>query len=334
MLRSTLLLSTILLAAPAVAQDANKLIWGGGDPGTSAYSGVYVPRIIDVLAQNTLNGYTWGGKSQGTVDNAGRVLTAPTNLAVGQWDILSTLKGQPSPDGRPYAFTVLAENIGPECLYMVTKQPGYSTWGDVIGNAWQIDLATGSELSGSYGTLKVLQGIYPDLADGALNSPIQKLDGGADAIVQAVIDKKATHGFFVQRPDPNSAVFKKIAENGLTYVPVVDYDIETSYTFQSLKVAYGGLFAGDVFINTACTSVALITGDPASLPADQTALIKRLNATIDRISKVPADELKPNLATWQDMWGSFKAITADTAKDLMEASKKALDDLAKKNGQG
>jgi hypothetical protein len=286
----------VFWASGSKAQDANKLVWGGGDPAASAYSGVYVPRVIDVLGQNALSGYTWGGVSPGTVANAIKITKAPTNLAVGQWDILRDLKGKPMPDGSGnFAFTVVAQNIGPECLYMVTKQPGYKTWGDVVGNAWQIDLATDSALSGSMGTWQVLQGIYPDLA--ALE------------------------------------LFKKIADNHMIFVPVVDFDLQDKYDFESLKVAYGGLFGQDAYVNTACTSVALITGDPATLP-EGSALSKRLKATIDRISKVPPGDLKPNLATWQDMWGSIKAIAADDTKQMMEASKKALDDLAKRSAQG
>lgn len=321
------LLVVVYFSGSHAADDTNKLVWGGGDPAVSAYSGVYVPRVIDVLSQNALNGYTWGGKTDGTVDNAVRVSKTPTNLAVGQWDILSSLKGQPLPDNSgKFDFTVLAQNIGPECLYLVTKQPGYATWGDVIGNAWQIDLATGTDLSGSMGTWKVLQGLYPDLAD------LDRLDKYADAgaIVDAVASGKDTHGFFVQRPDPNSDVFKKIADAHLSYVPVVDFDLEGHYDFEALKVAYGGLFGADQYVKTACTSVALFTGDPAAVPTDKGALAKRLQATIDRISKVPPDQLKPNLATWQDMWGSFKAIAADDVKSMMEASKKALDEAAKR----
>lgn len=315
----------------AHAADPNKLVWGGGDPAASAYSGVYVPRIIDVLGQNALTGYSWGGVSAGTLDNAIKVTKAPTNLAVGQWDILSSLKGTPMPDGSGnFAFTVLAQNIGPECLYMVTKQQGYNTWGDVVGNAWQIDLATDDVLSGSMGTWKVLAGVYPDLA--TLDRPVDNLKGAA-AVIDAVISGKDTHGFFVQRPDPNSDLFKKIADNKLIFVPIIDFDLQDKYDFESLKVAYGGLFGQDQYVETACTSVALITGDPAAVPAGS-SLSKRLAATIDRIQKVKADDLKPNLATWQDMWGSIKSVAGDDAKNLMDASKKALDDLAKRNAKG
>lgn len=319
----TLAFGLATFTSAAIAADDAKSVWGGGDPKTSAYSGVYVPRVIEVLSQNALGGYVWGGTSAGTGENVEKVKANPTNLAVGQWDLLSQY-----PDPKP--FTVIAPDIGPECLYLVTKQPGYHTWGDVIGNAWQIDLATGSELSGSYGTFKVLQGIYPELGDAEMNTPPQKLGGAAD-IVNAVINGTATHGFFVQRPDPNSDLFKKIADAKLTFVPIVDYDLEGKYTFQSLKVAYGGFFSTDQSISTACTSVALITGDPNSVTGAQK---KRLVATIERLSKVPPADLKPNLATWRDMWDNLKVITGQTAVDLMEASKKALDDIAKTASNG
>lgn len=318
--RSLLSLALLsLMALPAVAQDA-KAVWGGGDPTTSAYSGVYVPRVIEVLGQNALGGYTWGGASKGTVDNVERITANPTNLAVGQWDILSQY-------ADPKPFTVIAQDIGPECLYLVTKQDGYNTWGDVIGNAWQIDLATGGNLSGSYGTWKILQSLYPDLADDQMGSVPQRLEeGGASAIVDAVIAGTATHGFFVQRPNPSDDLFKKIAEAKLKFVPIIDYDLEGKYAFQSLKVAYGGIFSGDSFVNTACTSVALITGNPINTAG---AATKRLNATIERLSKVPPADLKPNLSTWQDMWDNLKVISGQAAVDLMDASKKALDDIAK-----
>lgn len=97
-----------------------------------------------------------------------------------------------------------------------------------------------------------------------------------------------------------------------------------------------GLVVGGVFGSAKAQDANKLVwggGDPASV-ADKGSLSKRLKATIERISAVPAADLKPNLATWQDMWGAIKAVAADDAKQLMEASKKALDDLAKKTTQG
>ena len=44
----TLLAGTSISAL--AAEDPNKAVWGGGDPKTSAYSGVYVPHLIKVMA--------------------------------------------------------------------------------------------------------------------------------------------------------------------------------------------------------------------------------------------------------------------------------------------
>ena len=323
------------VSAHAQSVDNSKFIWGGGDPKDSVYSSVYVPRVVDVLTQNRLAGYTWGGVSAGTLENAQKVSDNPTNLAVGQWDLLRDLKGKPIPNepGKVYDFTVLNQDIGPECLYMVTRQEGYNTWGDVLGNAWDMTIATGSELSGSYGTLQVLKGIYPDLKDAVIvTAP------STDAIIKLVqSDPKVTHGFFVMRPDPSSAIFKQISDAKLHIVPVVDYELEKLYSFQQLKVANGGLFGigGNAqYVSTACTSVALITGAPDRVDPTDTRTLRRVQETISRVKAVPADQLKPNLATWRDMFDSMTAIASDQAKQLMDASKKALDDIAKKANAG
>lgn len=334
-MHASLKISVLLLAcavvAPASAQDDAELkrVWGGGPVASSVYSGTYVPRIIEVLSENRLSGYTWGGESAGTVANAAAVSEFPTNLAVGQWDILQSLNGQPIPgmSGHTYDFTVLAQDIGPECLYMVTDQDGYSTWGHVLGNAWDMTIATGSDGSGSLATLEILQGIYPDLLD----ANVQKI-GSAGAIIDAVVSDPAIgHGFFVMRPDPASDTFKKIQDSGLTIVPIVDFELEDKYSFLDLKVAYGGFFGlggNDSYLTTACTSVALITGNPAKVTDNR--VLRRLEATIERVGEVLAttpDAFKPNLAGWRDMFDSLKIATAAKAEEMMEASKVAFEDV-------
>ncbi len=309
-------------ASTAHAQDTGKLqIWGGADPGKSVYTDVYVPRVIDVLGQNALAGYQWGGPTQGTVDNAARVTDNPTHLAVGQLDILRSLAGQPREGGAPYAFTILAQDIGPECLWLVTNLPGYNTWGDFLGNTWQATVATGGELSGSFGTWKYLSSLYPVLGEAYVNNV-----GDAGKIIEAVKSGAATHGFFVMRPDPQSATFKAINDAKMSIVPVVDFGLEGEYAFTDLKVANGGFFSDAKTVTTACTSVALITGDPNNValsPRDK----KRLEATITRISALPADQLRPNISSWQDMFDSMKAAAGDKAREMMEASKTALEGI-------
>lgn len=331
-LKTLKLLSILVCASAAHAADPGPLtVWGGGEAGKSVYTDVYVPHIIKTLENNALAGYAWGGATAGTVENAQKVTDNPTNLAVGQLDILQGLAGTQKADGSgPYAFTILSPNIGPECLYLVTKLPGYATFGDFLGNAWQATVATGSDLSGSFGTLQRLGAIYPAIADEA-----QIIHAGAasDIIAKVKSDPNVTHGFFVMRPDPQSKTFKEIADAKLTIIPVVDFGLEGKYDFLDLKVANGGLFSGPTTVTTACTSVALITGDPASAasqamtPRDQ----KRLKVTIERIGAITPDTLQPNISSWADMWDNLKSVAGDKAKDLMEASKAALEDVLAKS---
>ncbi len=142
--------------------------------------------------------------------------------------------------------------MGPECLYLVTNDKSYKTFGDVVGNGWQLGVVTGGEKSGSFGTWKVLQGVYPDLEPMAVTHVAAIGD-----IITAVKQKKDVVGFFVMRPDPDSDVFKSIADASLTIVPVVDFDLEDKDKFMSLKVSHG--WSGGKEVQTACTTVALIT---------------------------------------------------------------------------
>lgn len=325
--------SIALMTTSAFADPGPLAIWGGGKQGDSTYTDVYVPSVVSALEGQALAGYVWGGVSQGTVYNAEMVTKYPTNLAVGQYDLLKDLNGQLGPNGQPYQFTILAKDIGPECLYLVTKQPGYNTFGDFLGNAFQISVATGGELSGSYGTFKKLTTIYPDLQQMVVENV-----GSAPDIVDAVTNGKATHGFFVMRPDPQSNTFKAIKEAGLTIIPVIDFGLQDDYQFLDLKVANGGFLGigGNAkTVQTACTSVSLITGDPNGVaaatltPRDK----KRLEVTIQRVGSMTEDSLRPTISSWADMWDSLTVITGDKLKEAMEASKKALDDVIARTQQ-
>lgn len=326
-----LLLTTacaVVISTAAFAGAEEKKVWGGGDPSSSAYSGIYVPHVIDVLSKNRLAGYVWGGKSQGTVENAEHVSKNPTHLAVGQLDILKGLQGSPLPPGAGsgiYNFTILHQDIGPECLYAVTAQEGYETWGHVLNNAWDISIYTGGESSGSYGTLQRLMEIYTDLQDAEVVNA-----GGTETIIESVANQPSSFGFFVMRPDPNSKIFKQIDDLGLTLVPVVDFDLEGLYDFKELKIAHGGLLSDAKYHTTACTTVALITGSLDSVPADDTRTARRLKATIERIGGISSDDLKPNTATWRDMWDNMKAASTEKLGELMEKSKAAIKEAAEK----
>lgn len=313
-MKKLLLASATLMISSSVAfAQEERIVWGGGAPNVSAYSGIYVPAIIDALTSNRLAGYQWGGPTEGTLDNLSRVRANPTHIAVGQLDMI---------DGEP-GITILHRDIGPECLYMVTTEVGYENFGHVLGNAWDLQVITGGMMSGSFGTWQNLAGIYPDLQD----MPVVHA-GGAGAILEAVKNaSEPSVGFFVQRPNPNSDVFKTIADAGMTFVPVIDLDLEEDYNFFSLKVAHTGFMGlGDgEFVETACTSVALFTGVTDGLEGRD---LRRLEATIDRVTNSDAAMFTPSTRDFRDMFNGISRMTGDRISQLAADARRTAAEIA------
>ncbi|PON15650.1 hypothetical protein C2W62_22645 [Candidatus Entotheonella serta] len=310
------MLFCLVIAHHTWANDLKK-VWGGGPQHASAYSGVYVPILIDLLNQERLSGYEWGGPSAGTLQNVKTVHDNPTHLALAQNDLLSPLKDQ-------YKFTVIKDDVGPECLYMMTKNDTYSNWGHVIGNAWDLTVATGSQQSGAWGTWQRLVSAYPALKDAS----VQHMSNAMD-IVNAVINDKSAFGFFDMRPDPQNKVFAEIKKAGLKMIPVVDFDMEEfGYQYLSLKVAYGGLFSKPDVITTACTSVAVITGHPDNANPSDSRVAKRLQATIQRLCALPGQDFKPQSKSWRDMFDNLKLAAPDVVKNLKMKVKQTMAGLS------
>lgn len=300
--------ASILSATSTFAND--KVVYGGGKVSSSTYSSKYVPAVIDGLAKNRLAGYQWGGITEGTLENVEKVKVNPTHLAVGQYDMIKNMEG----------VTILHKDIGPECLYMVTKESGYQNLGHVIGNAWDLEVITGGEKSGSYGTWKVLSGIYKDFAD-------MPVTHSSDIIADVVATEKPSIGFMVMRPDPNSNTFKMIAENNLSIIPVVDLDLEVDYNFYNLKVAHSGVFGmgKGQYVETACTSVSLFTGVTDKLEGRQ---LKRLKATIKRVSETDASVFTPSTSDFRDMFAGMTKMSTDKISKLAAEVKATAYDLA------
>ncbi len=292
-------------AAPA-AEDY--LFWGGGDPKVSSYSGKIVPVLLELLAQQRVSLYQWGGPTEGTLDNIERVQANPTHMAVGQGDVL-----------RKYGegITVLKERVADECLYLVGREE--ATLGDVVATAIFSRVATGGEKSGSYLSWKILSELIPELGDAEV-IPV----GGSDKIVAAVANGEADYGFFVMRPDPENPVFKEIRGKSLELIPVVSFELEGAYQFLELKVSYGGIFSSAQYHPTACTSVVWFTGDPAKIEGRAQ---RRLEKIVEIVRRLPDEEVRQQVAeqfaSWRDYLDSVRAVAADRLRALKEKAKEA-----------
>lgn len=310
-------LTAAMLTLPVYAND--KLVWGGGDPESSAYSGTYVPHGIKMMDEVKLKGYKWAGISEGTKYNVEMVNTHLTHLAYVQDDISEAMNGQPMPNGDgTYSFTKLFKNLGWECFYMISHDSDYDYLGDIVGNAWDLTMFTGGKKSGSFGSLEVLQGVYPEMDFVDLIHVNDNLE-----ILRNVKSTPGSAGFIAMRPDPSNDVFKemtKMVKDGMSLIPVIDLDIDELYEYHNLKIANGGLWGDPIFHDTACTTVSMITGDPGKLDGPDDKRAKRLNATIERLSNLSEEQMTPSVKSWRDTFDSMKSVSASKLSEIKENS--------------
>lgn len=318
----------LISSSAAFAADDNlKVVWGGGDPSVSTYSGTYVPMAINNLTDARLAGYVWGGKSSGSIENMINVDSNPTHLAVVQDDM-----ARAEANKSIYNYTVIRDDLGFECYYAVTGFPGYDNFGHILGNAFDITIHTTGSTSGSMGSLKRLQEIFPDLQDVNVVEHGNDLEA-VEASKADVAKGQASVAFFVKRPDPNNTTFEYIAENEMTFIPVVDFELEgKGLTFPDLVVENAGwkaLTGGKPKrVTTACTKIALITGDPAALPADVSNGVKRrLEETIKRLGEQPTAKWQPQEAWFADMINNMSETGPDKLKALMEKAKNTASEI-------
>jgi hypothetical protein len=307
---------------PQPAQDPLKIVWGGGAVEVSAYSATYVPMVIRNLADARLVGYAWGGPSEGCVDNLSKVTASPTQLAVCQGDMVNA-----EANVTKFKYTVIRRDLGVECLYAVTAQPGYENWGHVLGNAWDLTVYTTGKLSGSFGSWNRLTEIYPALKDATVVNTTSDL-AATEAAKADAARGKASIAFFVKRPDPDNSTFEFIAANSMTFVPVVDLDLEgKGYTFPSTlveNVGWAALAGGKPKrVSTACTQVVVVTGNPEGLRSARAtdAMYKRQQATIERLQQQPAVAWKPTDPWFSKMINDMAETAPGKLKDMMDKAR-------------
>lgn len=322
-----LLLSALALPALAAAQPAaNKIgvrqVWGGGAQAASAYSREFVPAVIGGLESVRINGYEWAGISEGSVYNLARVTEDPLDLAIVQADIAAALKDDPN-----YAYRVIRDDLGVECAYMGAANAAYDNWGHVLGNSFDIRLATTSEKSGGFGSWQALAGVYPELAD----VQIQHYANASDAVA-AVAAGKADFFFFVQKPTPGEGPFEVVAKAGLHYVPVVDFEMEgLGYDFYDLPVTHSkfSFKLGDLgvkkgqSVDTICTGIALVGGLPERIDEADSRSRRLVEAVAERAAAAPADAFRPDFS--RGFLAELVSTSADKVKALADKAKTELD---------
>lgn len=300
-------------------------IWGGGAKEASFYSGTLVPLAEKAIKTLAFRSYSWGGVSPGCPANMQQVTTDPQDLAFCQLDMVRAAQNNGSFTGQ-----IIRADIGDECLYLATQEGGRS-FGDFVADAALASVLTAGATSGSAGTLAVLTGHYKEY-----NPDLELLDvintsGAADAM-EKLANGDAPFAFFVQSPDPASKPFEIAAQNGLHFVPVWHDELaDLGYELKSLPVTSaswswsGGAKAGER-VTTACTKIALITGDPTQIVDEKER--RRHQLLIDKIAGASAQTFQPTDNTsWLEVAAGIQSVAVSTATDLADAANERLNQL-------
>lgn len=327
-MRSLFLVTTALLAFTTNAQ-AQKAIYTGGEKG--AYNSTFCPPLPNILNQSMFAGYQCT-PSGGTLENIAQVLSKPTNVGFVQLDVLAReTAGKPE---LTKALTIIRKDIACEGLWMVTKNDKLKNYGDVLGYARRIPFILPAQTSGSAASFAYLQSIDPDGLGRARN--IKNVADSTTVINTVAAGNDNAVGFFVQFADPENANIKLVMEKGLNIIPVVSREIanakigdEAIYNVQSFSIKAAGFIASGDERVTACTPVAVVTGNPdnqkdANAKDDQKDLIKA-------IRDVPSTKLLPQdtrLAKLMQSMRSVSGVALNEMLALAEKSKKAVEAMS------
>lgn len=313
-----------VLASPALAQQA---IHTGGQNG--AYHSTFCPPLPSALDKSFFQGYRCT-QSGGTMDNIQKVTTKPSDVGFVQLDVLAlTLRERPE---LAKQVAVIRSDIACEGLWMVTKNTALKSYGDVLGFARRIPFVLPNQGSGSSASFKLLQSIDPDGLGRATNI---KHVNDATAVINTVANASDNSvGFFVQFADPENANIKLMQEKGLNIIPVVSREITKTkvgeqelYQIQSFSLKSGGLFTSGEEKVTACTPVAVITGNPESAKSpndrdNQKDLIQALQS-VPQGSLMPADNRIAKLLT------SVRRVSQQAVNEMIAAADKAKEAASK-----
>jgi hypothetical protein len=325
-MRKIFLMAFAVLAAcasitGAMAQNA---IYTGSQGG--AYNSTFCPPLPSILDNSVFSGYKCT-PSGGTVDNINKVVAKASSIGFVQLDVLAlTMQSKPE---LAKQISIIRSDIACEGLWMVTKNPALKTYGDVLGYARRLPFVLPGKESGSDASFSYLQSIDPDGLGRAKNI---KYVQNAATMLNSIQGNEV--GFFVQFADPENSNIKLMQEKGLTVIPMVSREITKAkvgdqdlYQVQSFNLTSGGIFTSGESKVTACTPVAVITGNPEA-QSDRNAKDDQ-KEMIEVLRNVPASKLLPSEPRLAKILSSVHKIGAGALNEMLAAADKAKEAASK-----
>lgn len=297
----------------------------GGDQG--AYHSKFCPLVSKALAKAQFS-YKCE-TSDGSRANIERVSKTPTDIGFSQADVYayetSLLGGQAN-------FSTIRNDIGRECLFLVTKDETLESFGDVAARATELNFVLPPEQSGSSGTFQYLADIDPDGLGRASNViRADSTDTALDAVLSS--DDKKLVTLFVQFPDPDNARFKKIAKQKGRFIPVIDRNIlrqeiagqKIYYPEETEVVNANWVKAGEKLV-TACTPMILFTGHPDLLPEGTKR--KDHKDLITTLKNMDASEFRPEEGYFSSLFKKTREMSSKGVENMIDMSEKAREKAA------
>ncbi len=306
----------ILPVGPANAE--NGKIHTAGE--TGAYQNDFCPSLSKALEAAKLN-YVCTA-SNGSVENIARVLENPQDIGFSQFDILAreSLKF----GGRP--LTVIRNDFGRECLFMVTRNKNIKTFGEVSALAEHLSFVLPPEGSGAAATFEFLQKIDPEGLGKARRITYAASPDEAIARVLGGPDDHIT--LFVQFPDPNNPRFKAIDEASGQFIPVIDRAIlrqevngQKVYHAQETEISNPKFLKKGETVITSCTPVTIFTGSVERI-ADPLARANHQDMILT-VRDLDRDVLLPKEGFFAALWKRTKELSASAIESAVALSEQA-----------
>jgi len=260
--------------------------------------------------------------SNGSLNNLDLVSKNPTHFGLAQYDIFSL--GHSNQE-KQHPFKQIRNDLGQECLFLVTKNKLMKSYGDIIASAPYMNFILPPENSGHAGTFKYLQKIDPEGLGKAAN--VSHAPSTQDAITSALAQEDNVT-LFVQFPDPDNEFFQLVNKNGGHFVPVISKEIMVQatngrkvYSAQETDVSNPKWLSSGKKVITACTPIVLFTGNPEQVKDE--ALKSYHSKAISALETTPVDKLRPTKGWFSKLWTSTKAVSAKSVEGLVSATEKA-----------
>lgn len=287
---------------------------------TGGYNANFCPPLAAALKKNKFDFACQ--PSAGSLENIQRTVGDPTEVGFSQLD---AFKLESDNLGAPELFTRIRSDVARECLFLVTKNRGVKSFGEVASVASQLRFVLPPAKSGSAATFRVLQRIDPQGLGLARN--VAFADNTQQAVNQALASDD-TFTLFVQFPDPNNDLFKSIAKQGGNIIPVIDRSIlrqevdgEKIYFADETEITPAKWNKSAEKVVTTCTPMLLFTGasdriTDANGKKDQDDLVRTIRA-------IPLDDLRPKEGFLASLIRKSKGLSGDAMEKLLKLSDQA-----------